>query len=35
LNNQHTAWKRTTPISTNDLNQFIAIKFITRIHGIP
>jgi hypothetical protein len=29
------AWKRTTPMSTTDLNQFIAIKFITRIHGIP
>jgi hypothetical protein len=25
-------WKKKTPISTSDLNQFIAIKFITKVY---
>lgn len=28
-------WKKKTPISTQDLNQFIAIKFITKISVQP
>ena len=28
-------WKKKTPISLSDLNQFIAIKFVTKVAGGP
>ena len=28
-------WKKKTPISTSDLNQFVAVKFVTKIVGGP
>ena len=29
------AWKKTAPLSTQDLNSYISVKFVTRIHGVP
>ena len=28
-------WKKTAPQTTQELNSYIAVKFITRLHGIP
>ena len=28
-------WKKKTPISTSDLNQFVAIKFVTKLERGP
>jgi hypothetical protein len=28
-------WKKTAPLSTQDLNSYVSVKFVTRIHGVP
>lgn len=28
-------WKKTDPMTTGELNSYIAVKLVSRIHGVP